>query len=109
MGRKKVEIKDKDVLNFLKKVKQKFRVEKVIWFGSRVRGDYLVSSDYDFILVSKKFRGIPFRKRIVKVLELTKKPWKFDVICYTPEEFEKKKKEICIVKEALEKGILLEI
>ena len=28
-----------------------------------------------------------------------------DFLCYTPEEFEKKKKEISIVKEAVKEGI----
>ena len=108
MGRGKVKIENEEVKKFIETVKKKFEAEKIIWFGSRVRGNHLQESDFDFIIVSKKFEGIPFRERIIKVLNLTKKPWLFDVLCYTPDEFERKKKEIGIVSEALREGITLE-
>jgi hypothetical protein len=103
------EIEKEEVKNFLKKVKEKFETERIILFGSRAKGEYLKESDYDFLIISKKFEGIPFRERIIKVLDLTSKPWLFDVLCYTPAEFEKKKKEISIVREAVRKGKKIKI
>ena len=84
---------------------------KLVFFGSRARGDSLKESDYDIIVVSKKFEGIPFTERIKNVLKLL---WEHgitedvDVICYTPEEFEKKKKQLGIVSIAIKEGIILE-
>jgi hypothetical protein len=96
-------IEEKEVKNFLRKVKEKFETERIILFGSRAKDEYLKESDYDFLTISKKFEGIPFRERIIKVLDLTPKPWLFDVLCYTPAEFEKKK-EISVVREAVKEG-----
>jgi hypothetical protein len=100
MGKETVEIKD-----FIKQINKKFSPEKIILFGSRAKGYYLKDSDYDIIVVSKKFKNIPFLKRLYLVHKFWKYKYNLDILAYTPEEFEKKKKEIGIVKEAVEKGI----
>jgi len=102
MGRKGTEI---DI--FIARIKKKFNPEKIILFGSRARGEHLEGSDYDILVVSSKFKDIPFLKRMELIYEL----WdgdRLDVICYTPDEFERKKKQICIVKKAVEEGILIQ-
>jgi len=38
---------------------------RIFLFGSRARGNHLKDSDYDLIVVSSRFEGIPFTKRIV--------------------------------------------
>lgn len=48
---------------FLKKI---FSPEKIILFGSRVRGDHLKDSDFDLIVISDKFRNINFRESNIK-------------------------------------------
>jgi predicted nucleotidyltransferase len=87
------------------RIKEKFEPEEVILFGSRARGDYLEDSDYDLMVVSKKFRGYDFRVRIIKIYELIDVPINIDVLCYTPEEFEERSKALCIVKKACEEGV----
>ena len=87
------------------RIKEKFEPEEVILFGSRARGDYLDDSDYDLMVVSKKFRGYDFRVRIIKIYELIDVPINIDVLCYTPEEFEERSKALCIVKKAREEGV----
>ncbi|MCS7094157.1 MAG: nucleotidyltransferase domain-containing protein [Candidatus Aenigmarchaeota archaeon] len=94
------------IREFLDKLKN-IEPELVILFGSRARGDYLKSSDYDLIIVSKHFSNLDFRERIIKIYELLDDPTNLDVLCYTPEEFEEKRKEIGIVRKALEEGIIL--
>ena len=42
---------------------QRLRVEALILFGSRVEGEADEWSDYDFIVVSPDFEGIPFIER----------------------------------------------
>lgn len=91
-------------------IKQRYPDAKVIFFGSRVRGDYLKDSDYDIIVVSRAFKGEHFTKRSSEVLRAL---WKagivgdFEILCYTPDEFERKKKSLGIVREALREGIVI--
>jgi predicted nucleotidyltransferase len=40
---------DKRVMNFINRVKKKYKIEKAILFGSRARGDNLKQSDYDIL------------------------------------------------------------
>ena len=42
---------------------QRLRVEALILFGSRAEGQADEWSDYDFIVVSRDFEGIPFIER----------------------------------------------
>ncbi len=78
-------------------------------FGSRARGDYLLDSDYDLIIVSDKFKNYDFTDRMAQVMRLSDGSVSFDIICYTEDEFEKKKKEIGTVQEAVKEGVLLKI
>jgi predicted nucleotidyltransferase len=93
------------VKEFVAKVKRKYRVEKAIFFGSRVRGESLKYSDVDIILVSDDFRGIPFPERASKVYDFWPGGLPLEVLCYTTEEFEKKKRMVGIVSDAVREGI----
>jgi hypothetical protein len=57
------------------------------------------------IIVSKKFEGVHFLERIYQLLELWDCDADVDLLPYTPEEFEEKKGQIGIVKQAVEEGI----
>ncbi|MBP1911271.1 nucleotidyltransferase domain-containing protein [Thermococcus stetteri] len=91
-------------------IKRRYPDARIILFGSRVRGDCLKDSDYDIIVVSSSFKGKNFTERSSEVLKLL---WKaglrhdFEILCYTPEEFEMKSKSLGIVREALKEGIVL--
>jgi hypothetical protein len=89
----------------IKKFKEKIGADKLIIFGSFARGNFNEHSDIDVLIVSKKFRGKRFYDRL-KGLWLK---WPLDLpadfICYTPEEFEKLKKEVSIVSEAIGEGV----
>lgn len=93
------------VKKFTKKVKQKFKPKKIILFGSRAREDNLKESDYDFIIVSDKFEGMPIFKRMSLFYDYWESSADLEVICYTPKEFERKKKQIGIVQQAVKEGI----
>ncbi len=97
---------DSKIKDFMKKVRRRYKVDKAIFFGSRVRGDYFKNSDYDLILVSPDFEGIFFTKRIAEMYQFWSFfPLEIEPLCYTPKEFAKKKKEIGIVREAVNEGI----
>ncbi|MDK2783893.1 MAG: uncharacterized protein PWP49_630 [Thermococcaceae archaeon] len=97
-------------LKITKVIKEHYPDAKIIFFGSRIRGDHLKDSDYDIIVVSKAFRKKHFTKRSSEVLRAL---WNagivgdFEILCYTPEEFEKKKRSLGIVREALREGIIV--
>lgn len=79
---------------------------KIILFGSHARGDALKTSDIDIIIVSAKFRDMHFTQRASYILRLLYQagalpPTGLDILCYTPEEFEKKTREIGTIKDAL--------
>ncbi len=92
---------------YIKKLNKKFKLEKVILFGSRARGDYLINSDVDLILVSKDFENLPFRKRMSEVIEYWDENIDLEVLCYTPKEFKKKVRELGIIHYAIKEGVIV--
>ncbi|MBI2499833.1 nucleotidyltransferase domain-containing protein [Candidatus Woesearchaeota archaeon] len=97
---------DKDkIIKELKKFKKKNKIDKMIFFGSRTNNKYTKYSDIDLIVISSKFKKIKSFKRAPVLRLKWELDYPVDLLCYTPEEFEKKKKEPTIVKEAVENGI----
>ncbi len=96
----------KIVKSFVKTIKKEIPLSKIIFFGSGVKGTAGKNSDYDFIIISKDFKNSNFEERSAKVYFLKRKiPVPMDILCYTPEEFEKLRKKIGIVQEAVKEGI----
>lgn len=93
---------------YLPRFRERFGPCRVILFGSWARGDALVDSDLDLIVVSGAFQGLGFLERAIRVLEETDLVLGADLLCYTPEEFERKRAEEGIVKTAVAEGIVLE-
>ena len=87
------------------KAKKKYSIERLLLFGSRARGEELLTSDVDVIIVSRDFNTIPFRKRPDFFLDEWTLPVDFEVLCYSPEELERKKKELGLVQQALKEGV----
>jgi len=97
---------DSRVEDFLRRVRQKYEITSALLFGSRTRGDYLADSDYDVLLVSPDFRGVFFSQRSALMYDFWMYwPLEVEPLCYTPEEFEMKKKQIGIVSETVKEGI----
>ena len=99
---------DPRVTDFISRVRKRFKISAAYLFGSRARGDFLKSSDFDVILVSDDFEGVFFSKRIAQTYPFWRHyPEEIEPLCYTPEEFEKKRRETGIVKTAVSEGIRL--
>ncbi|MEM5811973.1 MAG: nucleotidyltransferase domain-containing protein [Candidatus Aenigmatarchaeota archaeon] len=96
----------------LKEFKKKNKFDKVILFGSFARGDFKNDSDVDVIIVDKRFKRMDYFKRgnglWLKWHIEHKIKYPVDFICYSPEEFDKLKKKVSIVSEALREGIIIE-
>jgi predicted nucleotidyltransferase len=99
----------KEVIKELKRLKKlaesKYTLDKMYLFGSRARGEELLSSDADVIVVSKDFKRIPFKKRPDFFLDNWDLPVDLEIIGYTPEELIRKKKEWGIVRQAMKEGV----
>lgn len=93
----------------LPKIIEEFHPERVILFGSRIRGEAKEESDLDVILVAEIFKEIPFLKRMPAVLRKTKFPKHIDHMCYSPEEFNRVKEMSSVVQDALEQNIELPV
>ncbi len=94
--------------DFVARVRRKYRITQAVFFGSRARGDYLADSDYDIVLVSPDFEGVFFSQRSALMYDFWQHwPLEIEPLCYTPEEFEKKKGQIGIVSEAVKEGVVL--
>jgi predicted nucleotidyltransferase len=94
--------------DFMSKVRGRFQIEQALLFGSRARGDELVDSDDDVVLVSPDFEGVFFSRRSALMYDFWEHwPIEIEPLCYTPEEFETKKKQLGIVNEAVKEGIPL--
>lgn len=104
MDKRKVEL-IKELKIFKKKISKKYKIDKFILFGSRVNGKFHKDSDVDLILVSKKFEGKKSFKRSPEIHMKWDLDYAVDFLCYTPEEFDKLKKQVSIVSEALKNGI----
>ena len=102
-----------DLEGMVRAIKRRLPDARVILFGSRARGDSLKTSDVDLIVVSRFFEGMHFTDRSSLILRIL---WEegvmpsgvdVDALCYTPEEFERKRREIGVVREALRYGVEL--
>lgn len=100
--------KDKYIAEFKEKyletIKNIYSPVGLWFFGSRISGSPKNESDIDMVLVSDKFKETKFIYRMRDFLKNFDYYKHIDVLCYTSEEFERKKNEIGIIKEAIEKG-----
>lgn len=94
-----------ELLKFKERLSREFRIQRMILFGSRARGDHLRTSDIDLIVISEDFRGMYFLERIRRIARLWDGDLRLEVLPYTPEELERKAREISIVSVALKEGV----
>ncbi|MBM3496620.1 MAG: nucleotidyltransferase domain-containing protein [Armatimonadetes bacterium] len=107
MGGATTEQVKRDLLQLRRRIERDRRVDQFILFGSRARGDELLTSDADVLVVSPFFAGINFRHRPALVLEHWADRVDLEVLCYTPEEFERLRARRGIVATADAEGIRL--
>lgn len=93
------------IIFFRKSLEGSLTIQRMIFFGSRVRGDHLRHSDFDVIIVSEHFKHKKFVERPVDLYPY----WPFDepleLLCYAPDEFERKVNQIGTVQVAAREGV----
>lgn len=88
---------------------KEFKPDKVLLFGSRVKGAARKESDIDLIVISPSFKDIPFIKRMPLVLKKVTFSNHVDYICYTREEYENIKDASSVIMDAREQSVELTI
>jgi predicted nucleotidyltransferase len=83
----------------------KYHPSKVLVFGSRARGDALKHSDLDLLIVAEVFREIPWLDRAFRVSRDCDIRMAVELLCYTPEEYARKREELGIVRTASAEGV----
>jgi len=88
-------------------IEKGINIDKIVIFGSFIKGKLRKDSDIDVIIVSRDFRGKSIFERVKMTSglgrELVKKlKMPFDLIYYSDEEWEKE--DFLIINEAKEKG-----
>lgn len=90
---------------FLKKISRDMDIKKIFLFGSRATDFFREDSDIDLVVVSSDFKGLGFFERCYKMYNYWNLDYPVDFLCYTPEEFDRLKNKITLVREAMKKGI----
>ena len=100
---------EKIIRNIAKKIKDRYKPQKIILFGSYAYGSPRKDSDIDLLVIKEtKSRHID---RAIKIREILKEENRFfaiEPLVYTPQEINKRlKMEDDFIKTILEKGVLL--
>jgi hypothetical protein len=98
-----------ELLNkYVHRLSKKIRVERVIVFGSRARGDFMETSDLDLLVVSPDFKGkdhlerAKFLQKIWNAVNTT--PLKLEAFGYTEEEIRKMKSYSPFIRKIMRNG-----
>ena len=87
---------------FVERAREVLGEVEVYLFGSYARGDWLVDSDIDLIVVSPGLRGLDFGRRYALLRRLLPLDRGFEILAYTPEEFEDVKRRSVVIQDAME-------
>lgn len=91
--------------DFKKQLSTRLHIQKMYLFGSRAKGKPHRWSDFDLIIVSKGFKDKESFERAVGFHNYWSIDYPVDFLCYTPEEFNRFKKQVTLVREAVKSGI----
>lgn len=90
---------------FVQEIKERYRPEKLLLFGSRARDEQSDESDYDLLIVSRVFEGTHLTDRATAIYKMWPIWAGLDCLCLTPEEFERSRHRISIVREIDREGV----
>ena len=90
---------------FKRDLERNIQIEKLVLFGSRARGTFSRYSDFDLLIVSNNFRGVPWYKRPAKLYLRWDEDYPLELLCYTPKEVRERVGKNGIVSEAINTGI----
>lgn len=92
---------------YVRAVRRSYPDARLYLFGSRARNDHWVTSDYDILVVSKRFAGSDPASRMKPLLKLWRSRRDLEVVCLTPEEIRNHKKTSPLLRLALREKVVL--
>ena len=92
---------------FKESINKDFPVDTMLLFGSQAWGRPREDSDVDLIIVSSRFRKQRSLDRGIGLYKYWKIDLPVDFICVSPEEFVKARKEPTLIREAVERGVVI--
>lgn len=93
---------------FAERLRRDMAAQRVLLFGSRARGTQRACSEYDFIVVSPLFHAVePWARGrgLRRIFREEGGRGGVDIICLTPEEFERAKKRISLIAAVLPEAV----
>lgn len=81
-------------------IRRKYSDAEVYLFRSYARGDWIYGSDLDVIIISKAFHGQDWIERIRELRMLAPEDKGFEILAYTPKEFQVKARSSVILRDA---------
>ncbi|MBS3132448.1 nucleotidyltransferase domain-containing protein [Candidatus Woesearchaeota archaeon] len=106
MVQKTAQIKNLELATkFKKKIGKSIDLDRFILFGSRAGSGFRQDSDFDLLIISKDFEKIPWYKRAGRFYLMWDEDYPLEILCYTPEEIERRKGKVGIISEAMQKGV----
>lgn len=96
-----------EIANIKKQIVEKYKPEKIIFFGSATSGEFGPDSDIDLLIIKKDvpYYGID---RMREIRRLIKKNMAVDFLVYRPDEFDERLRlGDPFIKTILEEGIVL--
>ena len=103
---------DEDELRrYVRRVDDRWPVERAVVGGARVTGDR-TGPEFLVVLVSQGFDGVPWLERVHQAESLwdaAEMGSRAEVHCYTPVEFERKVQQLPPVRDAAERGLVLDL
>ena len=85
---------------FLRNLRLRYPDAEAYLYGSYARGDWLLDSDVDLIVVSDLFDEQDMAKRIAVVRCLAPRDRAFEILAYTRREFEEAKRRSIVIQDA---------
>ena len=93
------------VRKFKGRITPTIHVDKMFLFGSRANNKGREESDFDILVVSSDFVGVPWYKRSVQLYLLWEEDFPLELLCYTPIEVQEARLKEGIIKEVFATGI----
>jgi predicted nucleotidyltransferase len=99
---------DPNLILFAEQLRARIGAVRVLLFGSYARGTAYYDSDYDLIIIAPTFHGVDSMRRGIGLRQI----WyevggnaPMDLICLTPEEFERASHSITLIQAVLPEAI----
>lgn len=85
---------------FVERVRDELGDAEIYLFGSFARGDWLLESDLDLVVVSSRYEGRELGERYLMTRSLLPENLSVELLLYTPEEFRRALRRSIVLRDA---------